>query len=142
MAAQDEPSDAVPMLAYENGVAALEWLSEAFGFVERARIVDDDGVLGHGELATGNGVIMLATPTPDYQSPKTHREHCAAARRWSQVPYIITGVMVRVDDVDAHAQRARAAGATLLSEPTDTPYGRMYRAEDIEGHRWMFVQRP
>ena len=141
MTAHDEPSDAVPMLAYENGVSALEWLSEAFGFVERARMVDDDGVLGHGELATGNGVIMLATPTPDYQSPKTHREHCAAMRQWSQVPYIINGVMVRVDDVDAHVRRARAAGATILSEPTDTPYGRMYRAEDIEGHRWMFVQR-
>jgi len=43
--------------------------------------------------------------------------------------------------VDAHAERARAAGAVILSEPEDSGVGRLYRAEDVEGHRWMFMQR-
>jgi len=50
--------------------------------------------------------------------------------------------MAEVDDTDAHYHRARAAGATILSEPEDQPFGRIYRAEDLEGHRWMFVQAP
>ena len=50
-------------------------------------------------------------------------------------------LMVRVEDVDAHCARARAAGATILSEPTSYPYGeRQYTAEDRDGHRWTFSQ--
>ena len=84
----------------------------------------------------------LASPTPDYESPRRHRETCDAARNWSAVPWVIDGVMAEVDDTDAHYHRARAAGATILSEPEDQPFGRIYRAEDLEGHRWMFVQAP
>src|SRR6266508_1884301 len=105
----------VPMLAYEDGPAALDWLARAFGFRERMRMLDDDGRLGHGELELDGGVVMLATPTPDYQSPKHHAEVCEHARRWSSVPYIIDGVLVEVGDLDAHFERARAAGATILS---------------------------
>jgi uncharacterized glyoxalase superfamily protein PhnB len=131
-----------PMLAYENGSAALDWLSEAFGFEERERWVDENGTLSHGELALGDEVIMLATPTPEYRGPKRHRESCEAARRWSEVPYVIDGVLVYVDDLDAHCERARRAGATILSEPTDEAHGiRQYRAEDLEGHRWMFAEQ-
>jgi PhnB protein len=54
------------------------------------------------------------------------------------VPWVIDGVYVRVNDLDAHYEHAKAAGARILSEPEDTPHGRMYRAEDLEGHRWMF----
>jgi uncharacterized glyoxalase superfamily protein PhnB len=48
---------------------------------------------------------------------------------------------VHVPDLDAHCERARAAGATVLREPEDGPGGRLYSAEDVEGHRWMFVER-
>lgn len=130
----------VPMLAYEDGVAALDWLVKAFGFRERLRYVGEDGMLGHGELELGDGVVMLATPTPAYQGPKRHREACEAARKWSEVPWVIDGVLVQVDDVDMHFKRAKEAGATILTEPEDTDHGRMYRAEDLEGHRWMFSQ--
>jgi uncharacterized glyoxalase superfamily protein PhnB len=129
------------MIAYADGVAALDWLAKAFGFHERARMLGKDGRLSHGEMETGAGVIMLATPTPDYQGPKKHREECEAARRWSSVPYIIDGVLVYVDDVRAHFERAHAAGATILSPLEETEDGVRYRAEDIEGHRWMFLQR-
>ena len=65
---------------------------------------------------------------------------CEHARLWSQTPYIVDGVLVYVDDLDAHYAHARAAGARILSEPTDTGHGRSYRAEDVEGHRWMFSE--
>jgi uncharacterized glyoxalase superfamily protein PhnB len=131
----------VPMLAYEDGAAALDWLARAFGFRERTRWAEPDGTITHAEMELGDAVIMLATPTPDYQGPKRHRESCEAARKWSAVPYVIDGVLVYVDDVDAHFRRARDAGATILSEPQDQDFGeRHYRAEDLEGHRWMFSQ--
>jgi uncharacterized glyoxalase superfamily protein PhnB len=133
--------DVIPMIAYEDGVAALEWLATAFGFRETTRMVEPDGTLSHGEMQAGGGVIMLATPTPDYESPKHHREHCAEARKWSAVPWIIDGVLVYVDDLDAHFARAKTAGATILSEIQKDPPGRRYRAEDLEGHRWFFFQR-
>ncbi|MHB8587993.1 MAG: VOC family protein [Candidatus Dormibacteraceae bacterium] len=131
----------VPMLAYEDGLGAMDWLAGAFGFRERMRMLTKDGRLSQGEMEAGDGVIMLATPTPDYQSPKHHRETCDAAAAWSKVPYIIDGVPVYVDDVDAHFERARAAGATILSTVETTENGKRYRAEDLEGHRWMFTER-
>jgi uncharacterized glyoxalase superfamily protein PhnB len=128
------------MLAYEDGAAALDWLSAAFGFRERERHTEPDGTLSHGELEVGDGLVMLATPTPEYRGPRRHRETCEQARKWSDVPWVIDGVFVQVDDLDAHFARARAAGATILTEPQDTGHGRSYRAEDLEGHRWMFQQ--
>lgn len=100
-----------------------------------------DGSLAHGEMETGNGVIMLATPTPRYESPMHHRENCEPARQWSAVPWVIDGVLVRVDNVEGHFARAKAAGAIILSELEEGFPGRRYRAEDLEGHRWMFLQR-
>jgi uncharacterized glyoxalase superfamily protein PhnB len=131
------------MLAYEDGVAAIEWLERAFGFRENreARHMHD-GTLAHAELDVGDGsVVFLATPTPEYQGPKRHRESCETARRWQDNPWAVDGLMVQVSDVDAHADRARSAGATLLRGPEDVAgVGRLYTAEDGEGHRWMFVE--
>jgi uncharacterized glyoxalase superfamily protein PhnB len=132
--------DVIPMIAYEDGPRAMDWLAGAFGFRERTRMTAADGRLSHGEMEAGHGVIMLALPTPDYESPKHHRDGCEQARKWSVVPYIIDGVLVYVDDVDAHFAHAREAGATILSEVEDGANGRRYRAEDLEGHRWMFTQ--
>jgi PhnB protein len=132
----------VPMLAYENAAAAIEWLERAFGFREDPdeRYTDAEGTVGHAQLQTGGGLIFLATPTKDYESPVHHRETCEAAATWSKVPWVIDGVQVEVDDVDAHYERAKAAGARLLTPIRDQPYGRLYNAEDLEGHRWMFIQ--
>ena len=131
----------IPMLAYEDGGAAIDWLTSAFGFSEQTRFTDEDGTVTHAELETGSGTIMLATPSPDYVSPKRLRELSPEARKMAEVPYVIDGVVVEVDDVDAHFARAKEAGATILSEPADQSVGiRHYRAEDPEGHRWMFSQ--
>jgi uncharacterized glyoxalase superfamily protein PhnB len=133
--------DVIPMIAYEDGPTAMDWLSSAFGFKERARMVGKDGRLSHGEMQAGDGVIMLATPTPDYQAPRRHRAGCEPAQRWSTVPYIVDGVLVYVADVNEHYRRAKQRGATILSEVEADDYGKRYRVEDVEGHRWMFMER-
>jgi PhnB protein len=138
--ANNTPS-VVPMISYEDGTAALVWLRRAFGFRETARHTTPDGRLSHGEMEAGAGLIMLASPTPEYQGPKRHREVCEQARKWSTVPWIIDGVLVYVDDLDRHFRRAKAAGATILSEIEQGPPGRRYRAEDLEGHRWFFFEK-
>ena len=134
----------VPALTYEDGLAALEWLGRAFGLRERAeeRIVMEDGRLAHAEVETeGGDSITIHSLAPGYEGPRRHREHCEPARHWSSVPWIIDGLAVYVEDVGAHYERARREGATILSELEDGPPARRYRAEDLEGHRWMFMQR-
>jgi len=133
--------DVIPMIAYEDGPKAMDWLSSAFGFKERDRMLGEDRRVSHGAMEAGHGVIMLATPTPDYQAPRRHRAECEPAQRWSTVPYIVDGVLVYVDDVNAHYQRAKQRGATILSDVEADEPGKRYRAEDVEGHRWMFMER-
>jgi PhnB protein len=138
----EQPQGVVPMLSYREGATAMDWLVRAFGFEVREKWLDDDGSLSHGEMATGQGTIMLATPTHDYEGPALHRTHCDAAQAWSAVPWVVDGVLVYVDDVGEHFARATAAGAPTLSGIEDGPGGsRLYRTEDVEGHRWMFMQR-
>ena len=133
----------VPMLAYEDAAAAIDWLERAFGFRENAdERYEEEGRVTHAELDVGDGsVIYLAYPTPDYVSPKRHREECDAAARWSSVPWVVDGLLVEVADVREHFARAEAAGAPMLSPVEEGPDGLRYRAEDVEGHRWMFVGR-
>jgi uncharacterized glyoxalase superfamily protein PhnB len=130
-----------PMVSYEDVAAASEWLCAAFGFREISRF-ENGGRVTHVSLAVGDGIVMLGWPGPHYRSPGSHRETCEDAQRWLETPFVVDGVYVRVDDIDAHRARADAAHATMLSEVEDnTAVGqRQYRAEDLEGHRWMFAQ--
>ncbi len=86
-----------------------------------------DGKLSHAELGfADDGVIMLGNPSPDYHAPAT--THCQ--------------YYVYVDDVDAHFETARDAGAKIIEEPTDQFYGdRRYVAEDPERQQWSFATR-
>jgi uncharacterized glyoxalase superfamily protein PhnB len=136
------PQRIFPMIAYEDTPAAIGWLCEAFGFSERGdRYVMEDGTVGHAELVIGDQVMMLATPTRDYQSPKTHRESCEHAARWLDNPWVVDGLLVLVDDLDAHHARAVSAGVNVIRGPEEGPDGPLYTAEDLEGHRWMFGQK-
>ena len=103
-------------------------------------MVDEDGVLMHGEITLGTGVIMLAAPTGLCESPKRHREKCADTAKYYAVPDIINGVMVAVADVRQHYQHAVEQGATILSPLEEGGPGLLYRAEDLEGQRWMFIE--
>jgi uncharacterized glyoxalase superfamily protein PhnB len=133
----------VPMLAYESAAVAIDWLCKAFGFEEDVdERVESDGTVTHAEIERDGARIMLATPNAEYQAPKRHRETCEAAARWLDNPWVIDGVFVEVDDLDAHHAQAVAAGATIMREPSEPGIGfRIYSAEDPEGHRWMFGQR-
>ena len=137
------PQRIVPMIAYEDAAAAIDWLTVAFGFTERAgqRYTSRDGTIGHAELELDGEIVMLATPNREYQGPKRHRHSCDAADSWLDNPWVIDGVLVVVDDLDAHHARAVAAGADVIRPPEEGPAGRLYTAEDLEGHRWMFQQR-
>jgi PhnB protein len=132
----------IPMLSYEDAGRAADWIARVFGAEETGRWSDDDGRVTHVNMELDGGMFMLGYPSPDYQGPKRHAAVCEFARKWSETPYIVDGVHVTVDDIDAHYQRAKAAGARILSELEDDPGNgqRQYRAEDIEGHRWMFGQ--
>jgi uncharacterized glyoxalase superfamily protein PhnB len=105
----------IPELAYADVVEASDWLCNAFGFEVRLRIGDH-----RAQLVFGNGaVIVIELGEPSGAS----------------------SVLVRVDDADAHHERAARAGARILDLPTDYPYGeRQYNAEDLGGHRWTFSQ--
>jgi PhnB protein len=130
----------VPMLAYADGAAALKWLTDVFGFEEQLRMMDGDH-LSQGVMNTDFGRIMLASGPPDYEGPLRHSEHCIATRAWMSAPWVIDGVLVYVKDLMTHHRHARDRGARILTEPeTDFP-GLRYRVEDLEGHRWMFMER-
>jgi uncharacterized glyoxalase superfamily protein PhnB len=131
----------VPFLGYEDAAGAIEWLGRAFGFVEdREARHEDDGAITHAELELEGATIYLSTPA-GYASPRTLRAESQAARRSYDNPWVIDGLCVLVTDLDAHCERARAAGATILREPADPGIGaRIYSAEDPEGHRWMFQE--
>ena len=118
----------VPYLLYEDVDAALDFLSRAFGFREHLRFTGSEGYVNHAEMRLGDGVIFLGDPGEDYRNPK-------------RLGRETVGIHVRVDDVDAHYERARAAGATITEEPSDQAYGdRRYTAVDPEGHKWFFAE--
>ena len=118
----------VPYLLYEDVDAALEFLSKAFGFKEVLRYTGEAGYVNHAEMRLGDAAIFLGDPGDDYRNPKRLGQETV-------------GIHVVVDDVDAHCERAKAAGAEIVAEPTDQPYGdRRYDAVDPEGHLWFFAQ--
>ena len=118
-----------PYLLYEDGAAAIDFLTNAFGFREVLRSKSPEGRVWHAELELGDGNVFLGEPGPEYRSPK-------------RAGAVTVGIHVYVDDVDAHCERAKQAGATILDEPADQEYGdRRYSAEDAEGHHWFFASR-
>ena len=123
-------------VCYEDPAKAIDWLCNAFGFEVRLKVEAADGSIVHSELLFGEGVIMIGGKKRDYrESPRA----LGGANTQS--------MMVYVDDVEAHFNRAREAGAKIVSEPTTTDHGaeywsdRGYEAEDLDGHHWWFFQR-
>ena len=117
----------IPYLLYADCERALDWLSDAFGFEEVLRYKGEQGYVNHAEMRLGDATIYMGDPGDDYRNPK-------------DVGHETVGIYVVVDDVDAHYERAKAAGADIREEPRDEPYGeRRYTAVDPEGHRWYFA---
>ncbi len=121
----------------------IDWLCDAFDFEVKLKVEGDNGRIEHSELTYGDGVIMVS------------EERIGAASKWgvdlksplSAGGANTQGMMMYVDDVDAHCAKARAAGARIVDEPTVHDYGedywadRSYGAVDPEGHFWWFTQR-
>jgi uncharacterized glyoxalase superfamily protein PhnB len=118
-------------LFYKDPFAALDWLAKAFGFERTMLITDKDGNFGHSEMRFGDGYIMVGSEWADFvASPAT------LGGKNSQTIHIQLK-----DGLDAHCERARAAGAVIIREPEDQFYGdRIYMAKDPEGHVWNFAQ--
>ena len=127
-------------LFYDDAAAAIDWLVRAFGFEVQERVEDEQGRIVHSQLVLNGGLIMVGQTglRPD--------------REYQQAPQALGGantqsLCVHVDDVDAHCERARAAGAVITMEPATQDYGegywvdRSYGARDLEGHHWWFLQR-
>jgi uncharacterized glyoxalase superfamily protein PhnB len=118
------PTDTVlPHVAYHDVEEALAWLSRAFGFVEHYRYGDP---VSGAQVRAGSAFLMvkragLETSLPD------------------QLGYGTQSLTIFIDDVEAHYERAKAAGARIVEEPHETVYGEFqYAARDLAGHHWLF----
>ncbi len=110
------PCQVIPVLRYPDPGVAAEWLGKAFGFTVRLRIANHRIQMraGEGCFTIGEGNIV-----PNHSS----------------------AVQVRIENALSHCERARIAGAKILTEPKDQMYGeRQYEAEDFYGHRWNFTE--
>ena len=113
----------IPVLVYPDVREAVGWLIEAFGFTERVRIGENH----RSQLRFGAGALIVADTGGERRAPGSGD--------------LTHSVMVRVEDVRGHCERARAHGARIVMEPTDFEYGeRQYTAEDPFGHRWTFSE--
>jgi len=112
----------VPVLAYDDVRQATAWLCAAFGFEERLRIGEH-----RAQLSFGEGAVIV-------NKRRAQQDGSISAVSGHEI-------MVRVDDLDSHHERAQAHGAHILQPPTDFPYGeRQYGVEDPGGHIWTFSQ--
>ena len=132
---------ATAMVSYEDVDAAADFAIEAFGFAQRGeRLTDGAGRVTHVELEYRGATVMFGWPGPAYRDPQKHAATCAEAAAWLSTPFVIDGVLVTVEDVDAHRAQAAAAGAEIIRDLEEAPPGRLYAAADPAGHRWMFVE--
>lgn len=125
----------IPCLRYRDAQGAINFLSDAFGFERHAVYADDQdaSIVHHAQLVRNGCMIMLSSLRDSDFADKAGMKTVAEAGGNTQAPYVV------IDDVDAHADRARAAGADMFFEPADQDYGgRVYSARDPEGNVWSF----
>ena len=127
-----------PAVFYRDPMAALRWLEKAFGFETSMLVTDDDNNVAHAEMSFLGATIGVGGEwaSPELLGPAAMKSPLSLGGAGTQ--------FIRVhlpDGLDAHFERARAAGAHITQEPADQFYGsRTYRALDPEGHVWNFDQ--
>ena len=130
--AADTASTIIPCLRYQDAPAAIEWLCAAFGFQKNAVYADGD-IVHHAQLTFGNGMVMLGSADNASEWGRQIVQPFDIGLRETQSPCVI------VTDTDAHYARAKAAGAVIVMDIADQPYGgRGYSCRDPEGHLWWF----
>jgi uncharacterized glyoxalase superfamily protein PhnB len=121
----------ISAICYRDPKAALKYLEAAFGFELVMLIEDDQGNLAHSEMRFGDAAIMVGNEWSD-----DHKSPSSIGGKNTQTVHI----QIK-EGIDAHCERARAAGFEILMEPQDQFYGdRTYRARDPEGHIWTIGQ--
>jgi uncharacterized glyoxalase superfamily protein PhnB len=122
------PTDIVlPHVVYQNVADAIAWLAKTFGFTEHYRYGDPGGPIRGAQMHLGGAWIML------------HSAQGSASP--AQLGYGTQSLTVFVDDVDAHFERSKLAGARIVEDLHETIYGeRQYGVEDLDGHHWLFSQ--
>ena len=120
----------ITLLVYADIAVAHDWLVRVFGLGPGRLDRDERGRTVHGEVHAGDGVIWMH-----------QEEEASGLASPKSVGAATANVAVMVDDVDAHYRHATSAGATIVYEPVDQPYGyRVYSAHDLEGHLWSFMK--
>jgi uncharacterized glyoxalase superfamily protein PhnB len=118
-----------PAMRYHDAPAAIEFLERAFGFERILIVPGENGAIAHAELKLGPGIVMLSSACDDEFRMKSPRD----------VGHTTAALCVWVKDVDAHYQRALAAGAEVVRPVADTHYGsREYGVRDLEKQLWFF----
>lgn len=114
-----------PALKYKDGPAAVDWLTRVLGFEPQMVVPGPGGTVTHAELRLGPGTIMLGSARPQEKD-----------NPWASEPI---GIYVYVEDVQAHHDRVKAAGADIVRPLEVTEYGSWeYSVRDLEGHLWSF----
>ena len=118
-------------VCYVDPKAAFHWLEEAFGFEPLMVILDAEENLVHSEMSYGHSVVMVGNEwSADHKSPQS------LGGKNTQTVHV---QLARNEDIDAHCERARKAGAEIIQAPETQFYGdHTYRARDLEGHIWTF----
>lgn len=117
----------IPGLRYRDARTAIDWLETALGFKATFVVPGEDGTVAHAQLRLGVGMIMLGSVRDDGWPVCSPQDAGAATQ----------GVYIRVADIDAQYDRAKAAGAEIIQELQDTDYGsREFALRDPEGHPW------
>ena len=125
----------IPNLRYADAPGAIDFLCEAFGFERKVVHLSeqDASVVQHAQLVWADRMVMV------YSLNDTEYARAAGMRTAAEAGGPTVGLYLIVEDVDAHAERARAAGASIILEPRDQDYGgRGYSARDPEGNVWSF----
>ena len=121
----------IPTMMYRDAPAAIEFLCRALGFERHLVVPGEGGMIDHAQLTFGRGMIMLGS-VKETQFGRLMRQP-------DEVGGETRAVYIVVAEIDAHYARARAAGAEIVIEIVDQPYGgRDYTCRDPEGHLWAF----
>ena len=121
------PTDTVlPHIVYRDVAEAIVWLTNTFGFAEHYRYGEPGGPVSGAQVHLGNAWFMLERARERRASP-------------ASVGHGTQSLTIFVEDVEAHFQRAKAAGAKIVEQLHQTEYGELqYGVEDFEGHHWLF----
>jgi PhnB protein len=112
-----------PWVISRDSARLIDFVVEAFGANEIARVPNEDGTIGHAEVRIGDSVVMMFDARPE----------------WPDTPAFLR---LYVEDGDAVFGRALAAGATSVTDLTELGWGdRVGRVRDPLGNLWWIQQR-